>query len=267
MSVTTLPSTHKSANDLDTDWNFDGGDISITYTLGGKILTGKVSSHAMILASPVWKKFIHPPWRQRFDFRSVAEQEANKQSLKQDLATDYKSEAPSTSVEKHIDFSEDDGWALLIILRIVHLRFGKVPELVSSAHLLEIAKLSDQYQIFAVLKPWLRSWIEDAEAEGYEVLGKERWLFIFWAFGKEVQFKNLANELVFESRSNKKNEYLTSKGEALQEPTPPQIIGKFYITFTLGIKTRASLQYITLLRRITCCCSPKTKKNDCEFQH
>jgi hypothetical protein len=44
------------------DFNFPDGDIDIEIRGGKNTITGRVSSAAMALASPVWKKFVFPPW-------------------------------------------------------------------------------------------------------------------------------------------------------------------------------------------------------------
>ena len=46
------------------DFIFERGDVDIKVKLpDGTMVTGKVSAEAMALASPVWKKFMYPPWQ------------------------------------------------------------------------------------------------------------------------------------------------------------------------------------------------------------
>lgn len=44
------------------DFIFDLGDVSIKIKLNDEIIIGKVSAYALAIASPVWKKFIFPPF-------------------------------------------------------------------------------------------------------------------------------------------------------------------------------------------------------------
>lgn len=199
---------------LNTNWDFDGGDIDITYSLNGEIRSGKVCSQAMILASPVWKNTIYST-------------PTLKNQGSDPLFTPTSSVCSSdTSTPKHLDFSEDEGDALSLLLRIVHLRFDEIPISLSSDLLLQLAKLSDRYQCLRVLKSWALPWIAATEQEGVEKLGKESWLFVYWAFGKTAEFSKISKELVLEAKVDETGNYLTARGEPLQEPTPPYIFGK-----------------------------------------
>lgn len=210
--------------------SFEGADVTITYKLSNTTLTGKVCSQAMVIASPVWKRFIFPPWQQTSVSLSLTSPQVEDLSAATTNLYGPKTAeflAPTSDTPgRHIDFTDDDGEALLIILNILHLKFKLVPLTVSSFCLLQLAKLCDQYQCTDILHPWLQPWIRNSEEQGLETLAKEHWLFIYWAFGKEEEFVKVAKELVTEAKTNEHGEYLTSQGEELPEPTPPNIIGE-----------------------------------------
>jgi hypothetical protein len=88
------------------DFTFDCGDIDIKVKLSSEdtITVGKVSSSAMAMASLVWKKFVYPPFSRIQGWHSTG----------------------GVTI-KELDFTEDYPLALLILLRVAHLRFRAVP--------------------------------------------------------------------------------------------------------------------------------------------
>jgi hypothetical protein len=88
------------------DFTFDCGDVDIKVKLSSEdtITVGKASSSAMAMASPVWKKFVYSPL-----LRIQGEHSTRDVPIKE------------------LDFTEDDPLALLILLRVAHLRFRGVP--------------------------------------------------------------------------------------------------------------------------------------------
>jgi hypothetical protein len=88
------------------DFTFDCGDVDIKVKRSSEdtITVGKVSSSAMAMASPVWKKFVYSPL-----LRIQGEHSTRGVPIKE------------------LDFTEDDPLALLILLRVAHLRFRGVP--------------------------------------------------------------------------------------------------------------------------------------------
>lgn len=178
----------------------------------------------MILASPVWKKAIYPP---------RTESSASNKPGSNPLFTPTSSVCSSdTSTRKHLDFSEDDGQALALLLRIVHLRFDKILTSVSSNLLLQLAKLGNRYLCSRVLKPWVLPWILTSEQEGLESLGKESWLFIYLVFRKKAELFRVFEELIREVKVDKCGKYITARGQPLEAPIPPQVFGKEH--FSVG---------------------------------
>jgi hypothetical protein len=161
-------------------------------------IIGTVSSDALVLASPVWKKFLFPPWEDKED------------------------PAP---LEKEIDCSEDDPAALLILLNIMHLKFRSIPATLSSMELFHIAILCDQYDCVHLIQPWLETWLQCQEKQPHKKLSG--WLFIAWVFGKEGAFKDLAAGIAREAQTNQNGDCLDDSGKKIQSKyMPPGIIGK-----------------------------------------
>jgi hypothetical protein len=181
---------------------FPSGDVTLLakHTVTKAPLTYIVSSVALSLASPVWKKFLFPPW----------------ESVDNELKP------------KQIDCTEDDSSALLIFLNVAHLQFNKVPNGKLEYDLLfEVAKLCDQYDCMDLVRPWVAGWLKEGKMESMQA-GKEGWLFIAWAFGKEKVFDALTKKLVKEIAVDEKGIVLLASGKPVPEPMPPGIVGKFF---------------------------------------
>jgi hypothetical protein len=196
-------------------FNFDGGDvrISLTCSTTKKKMTGLVASQAMVLASPVWKKFLFSPWE------TILTDDSN----------------PATTIgsgkQKEIDFSDVNCDALLVLLNIAHLSFTKVPNTQLPYQMLyDLAILCDYYDCMALVRPWIDKWVVYA-AHALKQEGREGWLFIAWVFGREKVFEDLAQLLVKRSPTSQTGQCLRYTGDFLPEPMPPGIIGMSALFF------------------------------------
>jgi hypothetical protein len=181
-------------------------DSVIQVMYDGEICAGRVSSHAMALASPAWEKFVFPPWSGPKETK--------------DLEGQYVRTPPV----QQLDFAEDDGEALLTLLRIAHLQFKDIPVTLSYDHLLNLATLVEQYRCISIIRPWLATWLANEESE-WKAPGHECWLFIAWTLGRHEVFENLALKMVKEIVVDAKGVTFTSSGEPISEPLPYGILG------------------------------------------
>jgi hypothetical protein len=185
----------------DSPFNFKTGDMQIIVTYIGDRIIGTVSSHSMAQASPVWKKFIHPPWEE----------------IK---------ESATPPKQRTIDCSEDDGYVLLILLNIAHLKFDSLPTTaLTTRNLFFLAILVDQYQCIDLVRPWLDTWLSDEK----ELIryGAERWLFIAWVFGREKVFEEASTQLVRRATTLEGKLYNSDTSMHFPHPMPPGITGQF----------------------------------------
>jgi hypothetical protein len=207
---------------------FDHCDIHLKVIYKGEAVIAHVSSVAMALASPVWKKFVFPPWKPE---NKAPKTRSNPITKKRKTADTNESEEQcmhNPSPVEELDFREDNGEALLILLRIAHLRFHENPITLPYETLLNLAILCNQYLCINLVKPWLPRWLEAEETPSRQ-LGRVNWLFIAWVFGREKSFNQWAKNLVQEVKTNDDGEFLTRSGNKISEPMPPGIIGKYLI--------------------------------------
>ncbi|CAG8974922.1 hypothetical protein HYALB_00006709 [Hymenoscyphus albidus] len=160
---------------LSSPFSFPDADRTILVTHEGQLVVGQVSSAAMSRASPVWKKFITPPFSR--------------------LVPTSRSETPTSEFSSAESItSEDDSEALLILLKIAHVQFANIPTKLPFDKLLAVAVLVDLYDCVELIMPWVQSWVADEATESMKD-GQESWLFIAWVFGREEVFVNLAGAL------------------------------------------------------------------------
>lgn len=192
------------------------GDVLLRLEYSNQSFTLLGSSQALSLASPVWEKILNPP------FPSLVSKEGNNDEKQ----------------GKHIDFIEDNGEALLILLRIAHLQFRKVPsKLKDFDTFLALAILCDKYDCVGLIKPWLQPWAGNKGTVSvvwdvlWDVPGYESWLFIAWVLGWKNRFQALATNLVRTVQINDAGVALTRHGDFLPSQMPPDIIGRFCVLF------------------------------------
>jgi hypothetical protein len=126
-------------------FTFEPSDIRLKVNYKGEPVTAHVSSSAMSFASPVWKKFIFPPWKPMAVQDPTTTYESTP-AAKKSKVTGEKEKDKSVLPVEEVDFSDDNGEALLILLRIAHLRFHDTPTTLAYQTLLQVAVLCDQYQ-------------------------------------------------------------------------------------------------------------------------
>lgn len=153
----------------------------------------KVSSSALRLASPVWRTMFNP------------------------------SGHFLESTAKEISFPDDDPTALLIVLRIAHLRFKEVPDSLGFEEIVNVSVICDKYDTVSIVRPFLVKW---AGRDMKVSPGKEQWIFVAWAFGYEDVFKSGVQKLVREVIVDDKGRSMFGR-KAVNGGLPPDMMGKF----------------------------------------
>lgn len=207
---------------LNKDFTFDNDDVKILISgPGGEKQFGVVCSQAMCLASPVWKKFIFPPFRRLREHdpaqvqKTVEDTEIGSSTLSKKVENVGEGE-PTMPIEQ-LDFIEDNPAALCILLRIAHLDFASVSKKLDTDALLEIAVLCDEYDCVRLVSMFLPYWLVDEKTQSEES-GSERWIFIARVFGRPEIFRSLTEKMVDTAGVSK-------EGEIVDCPMPPDITG------------------------------------------
>jgi hypothetical protein len=215
-------------------FTFEPSDIRLKVTYKGEAITAHVSSSAMWFASPVWKKFIFPPWKTIAASSQAVDTKYDHIAKKSKIpGCDRKDSNVNLPVEE-VDFKDDNREALLTLLRISHLRFQDNPATLPYETLLQVAVLCDQYQCINLVKPWLPQWLVD-EKECSLKVGHENWLFIAWVFGREDIFAALASMIVQRVKVDPatKELWMTSFNSGskykILEPMPGRILGNLVL--------------------------------------
>ncbi|KAG4438577.1 hypothetical protein IFR05_005952 [Cadophora sp. M221] len=159
-----------TATSYDHLFTFPRGDVHIKVTYKGQQLKGKVV---------VLRKFLSPPWR-------TAEDD------------------PVTQ----IDCSGDDGVALLILLRIMHLQLTRTPQTLDLETFYKMALLCEQYDCVEIISPWIKIWLEGLGEKEHDTqfkYAREQKAYIYWAFGKVYRFRALSMEMVKDSCFSKES--------------------------------------------------------------
>ena len=161
------------------------------------------------MASHVWRAFINPP------FEQIQNPENNN----------------AGGQIKKLDFSEDIGEALRILLEIAHLQFTKIPAEVGFQLLYDIAILCDKYDCVGLVQPWLPSWLPSwTIADHWEKCEpvEEGWLMILWVFGLESQFRQVARQLARYVKLDDSGGYLNPSGCQFPDQLPPGSLGNIF---------------------------------------
>jgi hypothetical protein len=215
---------------LQNTFSFGSGDTQLLVSSSEGEITASVSSHAMSLASPVWKKFISPPWR-------PSQMNKSRETSSPDDGEGVRISFPPVSDEL-LDFREDDADALLLLLRIAHLDFISVKKQLSVAELYNLAILCDKYDCVHLIKPWVDEWSLCAARAIRRQVGGEllsKFLFIAWSFGRRFDFRTSASVLLMQSGTDKNGQLLDLEGEVIPEDMPPGIIGQYIIYLTRAL--------------------------------
>ncbi|KUJ06368.1 uncharacterized protein LY89DRAFT_790536 [Mollisia scopiformis] len=183
------------------------GDVEITAKYHGATVTGKVSSRIMAFASPIWKKLIFPD-ANRVEAAAptlIGEQLENDEVGERALPKPALCSIPV----KKLDFSDDDGDSLQVILNLAHLRFGKVPT-TALPNLYKFAVLCNKYDCVRLIGgPWLSAWLRLPKSPSVGTL------FIAWVFGQERKFDSTSSVMIKGIRLDENGNYLAPSGVAL----------------------------------------------------
>jgi hypothetical protein len=208
------------------------GDVTLLIGTGTKQQSVRVSTISLRLASPVWKAIFERHW---------VESEASE-----------------------ITLPEDNVEAMLLVLRIAHLRFKELPAKngLSLQALLDLAIVCDRYDVVSIVRPVLElyDWTIPYEFSVYLGRTNYEWLFVAWTFGYSDSFDSLARDLALNITCSDPETFVWSYfGRAIEsELLPPDILGE----------SLSSSGYIPQQPRTTlyCSCTQLSGNLNCVFR-
>ena len=175
----------------------DNGDV-VTLTIGKTKLSVATSRAVLTILSPVFKAMLTGGFRE------------------------------AGAAISEIPLPDDDPEALLLLLRIAHLKFKDLPNTISFRALYRLAVICDKYDAVGVVKPfWDRygaPYLNHIEEQGYE-----EWLYIAWTFGMEDVCMKVMNKLILETIITMGN--LSRAGRRLGPIFPPYAVGEYFREF------------------------------------
>ena len=136
-----------------------------------------------------------------------------------------KAKVSKSSGVREVRFEDDDADALLLVLRIAHLKFSNLPATLNYKELLSLAIICDKYDLVHLVRPWLYKW-EKTLKPSSNSHGNEGWLFIAWTFGDTPSYKALTDLLVRHCTTVNTGECFRSGRLIVGDHIPPGSIGQ-----------------------------------------
>ncbi|KAK6530622.1 hypothetical protein TWF281_007462 [Arthrobotrys megalospora] len=158
---------------------YESPDLKVVLKNERGTYTFLVSSHALSIASKVWKFTIHPQGFKELETETLG----------------------SYGTVKVMRLEDDDVLALDLIFQILHLRTDEILSDVSFGFLRRIAVVSDKYECGKALNPWPKMWMKPYE--GLAIVPQyEDWIFIAKTLQpKNTKMKVISTRLVLEVSS------------------------------------------------------------------
>ena len=144
-----------------------------------------------------------------------------------------------SSADGTVHFAEDNAAALLLILRIAHLQFRKVPDVLELHELVSLAVVCDKYDTAGLVRPWIKRWERSLKnwPAIVEQPGREEYLFFAWTLGDLSTYEKIAQRLIYNSTCDHEGQ-LVAHGNLLGKDLPPGAIGE---SSTVGALNLVSL--------------------------
>ena len=160
----------------------------------------RVSSHAMRLASPVWRAMLSPPFDTKED----------------NLGVWVKS------------FPEDNVLSFFLILLASHLKFAELPKELDFEDLVNLCVFCDKYDCISVINPWLSGWMAPY-MNSVAQPGYEGWCTIAWVLGDEAVFKRALDSLMLSCtcQAEDSSQCMNANGDLIELELPIGLNGQF----------------------------------------
>ncbi|KAF3192954.1 hypothetical protein TWF225_010821 [Orbilia oligospora] len=215
---------------------YEAADLKVVLKNESGNFSFLVSSHALSIASKVWKLIINPRGTKELDIENLV---------------------PYGAV-KIMKLEDDDALALDVIFQIIHLRTDETPAEISFGLLRKIAIVSDKYECGKVLNPWPKLWMRPYENQATSPL-YEDWVFIAKAFNsKNTKAKAISKELILEISSKSQcDNYFWRMIPTSTDTASPKVeihlkhLPDGFLVYVMRERLRAIKTIVTMLRQFT----------------
>ena len=119
----------------------------------------------------------------------------------------------------------------------------RVPKELDYKILYRIAILCEQYDCHELVEPWLKSWTID-EDKGIIENGKEEWIYIDWAFGRDKLFDRRVERLVRILRVDSGGKLAVFAHRDFPIVMPDKLVGKLCPLYCSYVTTFADEKYV-----------------------
>lgn len=127
-----------------------------------------------------------------------------------------------------LELPEDDAGAMITAMRVLHHNNHQVPHKVSEAELVELAVISEKYELYEAMYPRTLQWIPPHIEEALESeSGIDGYLFVAWAFREKPLFEKLSRFLIIESTLAQDGSLIPRHGMQLLQSIPESILSMF----------------------------------------
>ncbi|KAF8533458.1 hypothetical protein BDD12DRAFT_865149 [Trichophaea hybrida] len=191
------------------------GDVSalMVCPVYGTSISARVSSKCLSLASSVFSAMLGPQsmFLEGTQLRSAAQLELN---------------------------LDDNGEAMLNILKLLHHKNKNVPRELDIEMLYETAIIVDKYDLLEAIRPWIIIWFDPyREKISDSVSSPEVWVDISWVFEDTCMFKEISRHLILETCIDSNEDLITREGHKVGEIVPDGIHGESGDSYCVHART------------------------------
>ncbi|KAI0145473.1 hypothetical protein GGR57DRAFT_517152 [Xylariaceae sp. FL1272] len=140
-----------------------------------------------------------------------------------------------------------DAEAIELILRIAHFQFSLVPQQPNLDQLYQLAAYGVQYKCTHLFHPWAEKWLgQFKHFSGEENCAAEchKTLYIAWAFGDIVLFRDMVDRLILTSKLSEKGNLVNVSGTKLSAMLLPEGL----LTIILGKRLTTLAKIINVIQ-------------------
>ena len=136
-----------------------------------------------------------------------------------------------------VSLLDDDYFAMVVLMNVIHMKGGKIPEELNFCELCSMAVLCDKYDLRSSLGHWPEVWARrcvEQSLDSHDIMYCRQWLTIANAFGFYEVLLYLVQYLVFHgSVRSADGELFDAHGFSIGDSVPEAILGNMSRMFVM----------------------------------